>query len=412
MSRPKLFLLCPSLQQGGFERVCVTSAHVLADLYDITVVLFNDREIAFDTDGLHIVNLNVPAAPGMARKVLNVFKRTRLLKKLLRSEHPDIVYSFGPTANRINNFAKTRGSQVWVGIRSFMDFADPKSLGSVVRRADTVIACSREIEMRLREDFRVQSIHTLYNLYDLKTIEEKSHKEIPFPWGTFDDKNRKIRNIIALGRCDDAKSYWHMLLAFYLAQNQIPEARLTIVGDGDYSDYRRMAEELGIEEKVYFPGFSKDPYAYLRAADLYLLTSRNEGFPNCLVEGMSLGLPAIATNCMTGPAEILIDDPTITVAKAASLLKKEDGTPTMLLADYGILVPDMTFERNTDTAKILAHPEDAEEKICAEAIIKLLTDNELYAKYSDCAKKRAADFSYEHYRETFDSFVRMHLEQK
>ena len=120
-------------------------------------------------------------------------------------------------------------------------------------------------------------------------------------------------------------------------------------------------------------------------ADIYVLTSYNEGFPNALVEAMTLGIPVIATNCLTGPAEIL--------------LKEYHGQPEVkdvFMAEYGILIPNMSPDKNLDSGII-----EADEIKLADTILKLWRDKELYQKYVEKAKKRSAYFNYETYVKRF-----------
>ena len=77
--------------------------------------------------------------------------------------------------------------------------------------------------------------------------------------------------------------------------------------DGSFSEYKELAEKLGIADRVCFAGLQKNPFPWLSAGSLYVGTSSMEGFPNALVEAMSCRLPAVFSNCMSGPAEILSD---------------------------------------------------------------------------------------------------------
>ena len=116
-----------------------------------------------------------------------------------------------------------------------------------------------------------------------------------------------------------------------------------------------------------FTGLQRNPYPYLKKGCLYLLTSYFEGFPNALVEAMALGLVAVATDCMTGPAEIF------------------EG-------DYGVLVPNMTQEPEMDASHI-----EEEERRTAARVVELLQDEAEMARYSRLSVERAAVYSKEEY---------------
>ena len=114
--KPRLLLVVPMLHQGGFERVCVRTARILRNDFEVTIAMFSDADIAYDINGLSVVNLDVPAQDGKLKKMVNVVKRTVRLRKLKKKLRPDLTYSFGPTANLINVLTPVRG-QIWTGIR-------------------------------------------------------------------------------------------------------------------------------------------------------------------------------------------------------------------------------------------------------------------------------------------------------
>jgi glycosyltransferase involved in cell wall biosynthesis len=85
-----------------------------------------------------------------------------------------------------------------------------------------------------------------------------------------------------------------------------------IIGDGpiyEKEHLKEMIETLDLTEKVYLAGFKKNPYAWMRRAKLFVLSSDFEGLSNVLIESLICGTPAISTNCPSGPSEILISTP-------------------------------------------------------------------------------------------------------
>lgn len=366
-TKEKLLLISPMLHQGGFERVCITTARLLKTYYDVSIVIFDDADIAFDIRGLSIINIHLGVRNGKLAKITNLMRRAVRVRKLKQRMKPVIAYSFGPSANMVNALSKTSLTSVFLGLRGYQDVADDPKMKLYVRKADRIICCSKEIEAIVQEKYGYLQTATLYNPYDAEGITELSKEKVTdLPWKMEDEDRPRI--LIGVGRDDPIKGFWHLIKAFYLVQKEIPQMRLIIMGDGSFEQAKSLVSELQLEQKVYFPGVRKNPYKYLAASEMFLLSSYTEGFPNVLVEAMILGRPLISTDCRTGPAEIL-----------------DHGK-------YGILVPDMgdTEDYSGDTI--------SEKETCfAEKIIEVLKDSERQKELSELERKRAGEFDYDSY---------------
>lgn len=396
--RKKLMLISPMLHQGGFERVCITTARLMEAYFDVTIVIFNSANIAYDVTGLSIIDLQLGVRKGKVAKILNLLRRSVRLFFLKKKLRPDIAYSFGPTANLANALSRTGREKVWLGLRNYTDVEEHMKIRLFTRLSDRMICCSKTIEQKLHDRFHFDRTSTLYNLYDVEAIRrEADAKEPKLPWGRTAENGRPIRCLVSMGRDDDMKGFWHMLKAFSLIHMDVPEARLILLGAGSFALYQKLAEDLGILDVVYFAGMQKEPYQYLKKGEIYLLTSRNEGFPNALVEGMALGLAAVSVNCMTGPAEILLENGDVSCFER----QKSRGEMPVIYGEYGILVPAMQRERNLNAQDI-----SQEEQNLAAIVTGLLQDDALLSRYRRAAKERAGIFTYESYVEQFLALVR------
>lgn len=115
--------------------------------------------------------------------------------------------------------------------------------------------------------------------------------------------------LLACGRLTKQKDYPTLFQAFLRLSGT--DLRLNILGDGDLrQSLEQLAQELGIADRVNFLGFQHDPFSHMRRADIFVLSSRWEGFGNVLVEAMAMGTPVVSTDCPHGPAEIIEDDKT------------------------------------------------------------------------------------------------------
>lgn len=360
----KMLLIVPSLHQGGSEKVCAMTARILQPYFEVHIAIFDSRNIDFDVAGTPVTDLGLPSRPGKLAKVLNVFRRGRRLACLKKREQIDIAYSFGPTANLANIFSRglffRNGAKLWLGVMSYMDMDNPW-LGLFCRRADRLLCCSETLRSMIQKKYGCDNTYTLTGAFDIPEICSMAEKEEPvLPW-------QEGRMIVSMGREDVVKGFWHLLKIFSLVHQSLPDTKLLIIGKGEFTEYRQLAKNLNIEDAVCFTGLQKNPYPYLKKCCLYLLTSYFEGFPNALVEAMSLGLVAVATDCMTGPAEIF------------------DGR-------YGILVPNMKQEPDMDAAHI-----EEEERRVAARVTALLQNEEEMARYSRLSVERAAVYSREEY---------------
>lgn len=113
-------------------------------------------------------------------------------------------------------------------------------------------------------------------------------------------------SIVALGSLRDIKNHPLLLRAFALVAREFSAWSLTILGEGpERGALERLRAQLGLEERVHLPGLVRNPAAVLRQAQIFVHTSDHEGFPNALSEAMACGLPAVATDCESGPREII-----------------------------------------------------------------------------------------------------------
>ncbi|MCR5558728.1 MAG: glycosyltransferase [Butyrivibrio sp.] len=392
-NKKSLLLMVPMLHQGGFERVCVATARLMQKYYNVYILIFSSKDINYDVTGLEVIDIDVPAKKGIVNKVFNVFKRVNKVKKIKKDLGIDIAYSFGGSANYVNVLSKGK-EKVLTGLRCQTDMENEKQVKLFCSRSDQVLSCSKEIMRQLHSDFKYDKSSYIYNPLDVEDIQKKGAKELsdyPFAEGDL--------VIASMGRNDYIKGMWHLVKAFSLVHKENPKAKLMVLGAGDWSGYQELADKLGVGGAVFFPGVRKNPFAYVSKADIYVCASNHEGFPNAVLEGMALGKPLISTDCKTGPREILLSED-----QYEDLIKRiPDGSSTRepIMGDYGILVPDMSQDVNMDPGVI----EDGE-RILAEKIRWLLSDEARLSEYSKKSLERAAHYSPEKYQSAIHDILR------
>ena len=388
-------LMVPLLDQGGLERICAMTAKLLTPHCHLTLVVFSTKGMIYDVDGVDMIDLNLGSVPGKVGKAVNLCKRIRAIKKIKRERNIEITYSFGPTANLANVFTRVKNAKVnheqitdkiWVGIRGYGALEDKYDMTLFCKRADKVVCCSQIMADEVKAKFWAKDVVCVYNPCDVESIRRLAKEPLPADRQTFFAEGAPV--VAAMGREHDVKGFWHLIKAFALAKKKIPELKLMIVGEGTFAEYRKLAEDLQVEQDVWFTGVQKNPFAYLKRASLFVMTSVSEGFPNSLIEAMAVGTPAMSVNCKTGPAEIFLDD-----------YRKGGDGHTVIEGEYGVLLPVIHPEKNLDASVM-----EKEEEIMAEQMVRVLTEPEKLAERKAASLKRAEDFSVQAYT---DSLLRM-----
>ncbi|MEZ6059482.1 MAG: glycosyltransferase [Planctomycetaceae bacterium] len=153
------------------------------------------------------------------------------------------------------------------------------------------------------------SVQTLYNGVDVGALQAAADSDVDDPWWTAAGDGRPVFRIVSAGRLNREKGFHLLIDAVRQLQQQKPtiDFRLAILGDGP--DGRQHLEQqtaaLDLSNTVHLPGFRTDAAAWYASADLYVLSSLLEGMPNVLLEAMAVQTPVLATDCPSGPAEIL-----------------------------------------------------------------------------------------------------------
>ena len=131
----------------------------------------------------------------------------------------------------------------------------------------------------------------------LKAAEQPVHHHF------FDESRYPV--ILSAGRLAEQKDFSTLIRAFDVVQKRIP-SRLIILGDGEERPHlENLIQALGLQELVDLPGFNTNPFAFMRKASMFVLSSKWEGLPGVLIQALACGCPVVSTDCLSGPAEIL-----------------------------------------------------------------------------------------------------------
>jgi GalNAc-alpha-(1->4)-GalNAc-alpha-(1->3)-diNAcBac-PP-undecaprenol alpha-1,4-N-acetyl-D-galactosaminyltransferase len=303
----KLALVIPSLTAGGAERVMsIMANHWAGQGWDIRLLSFDDGAVppffALDPRVRHRpLALLGDSAHALAGAFANL-RRLRVLREALRAENPAAVISFLDTTNVLTLLA-TRGLGIPVIVAEHIDPAHYplRPAWAALRRwlypqADRVVVlterAARYFPRSLGERLRVVPNPVVVPEMPAETSIER-------PAG---------RRIVAMGRLVEQKGFDLLLQAFAELSRRHPDWSLVILGEGpSRGSLEALRDRLGLAERVAMPGSVRCPEAILARSDLFVLSSRFEGFPMALCEAMALGLPVVAFDCPTGPREIVTD---------------------------------------------------------------------------------------------------------
>jgi glycosyltransferase involved in cell wall biosynthesis len=169
--------------------------------------------------------------------------------------------------------------------------------------ADRILGVSKGVAEDAQKllDLPPEKMGVIYNPVVTPEMIQRSFEEVEHPW--FHDGGPPV--VLGVGRFHVQKDFPNLLRAFAMARAQRP-MRLLLLGEGDErKNLETLAETLNLRDSVQMPGFVKNPYAYFRRAAAYALSSRWEGLPTVVIESLACGARIVATNCPSGPDEIL-----------------------------------------------------------------------------------------------------------
>jgi N-acetylgalactosamine-N,N'-diacetylbacillosaminyl-diphospho-undecaprenol 4-alpha-N-acetylgalactosaminyltransferase len=369
----KVLFLLPAMAGGGAERV------VLQLLRRIDRTAFVPSLLLLDRSGelLPEIPSDVPVAECGRHGKNRGWAWMGVLARTMSDSRPDLIVSFLWATNLAAVTARRRAGlrrPLILCERLSLDGTEEGTFRTLLRRAGTFalhrfadrvtansVALARQVErgaglppgsvVVIPNPIDLDGLRALASDPDAVPPESASW---PRPW------------TVGVGRLHRQKGFDVLIRAFATSG---AAGTLVLVGDGTERDsLRRTAEGAGVADRVVFTGFLRNPHAVLARADVFVLPSRYEGFPNALVEAMALGRPCIATRCATGPDEILDDGLT------------------------GLLVP-------VD-----------DEGALGRSVVRLLRDPAFRERLGDAARERAAAYDAPAIVQKFEAFFRQTIE--
>lgn len=299
MKKISVIFILPDLETGGAERIVTTIAnHLSRDRFEPKILLLRKQG-----GYLKILNKDVEIID------INTDRIRHSLKPILREIYrrkPDIVFSgYGEVNAYLSLFIKLFPKTKFIAretnvVSQHVTRKEIKFFYNFYNNYDKIIAQSDDMMRDLFKNFSIKShkVVKINNPVDFDFIESKlasAHKPESF--------KLNYKNVVAIGNLSARKGFDNLLKVFSRLKNE--NILLHILGDGkDREMLHQMKDFLGLKH-VIFHGRQENPYEFLKYADLFILSSRYEGFPNVLLEAGACGTYSLANNCPGGIDEII-----------------------------------------------------------------------------------------------------------
>ncbi|PIQ73278.1 glycosyltransferase [Candidatus Kaiserbacteria bacterium CG_4_9_14_0_2_um_filter_41_32] len=176
--------------------------------------------------------------------------------------------------------------------------------------AKKVVSVTKAVEEILKTQFHLKNIVTIYNPLDIEMISEKAQIPLPTEYAPLFSSHPIC---ISIGRLIHQKGQWHLIRAFVEVRQAHPQAKLVILGEGEYREkLEQLISDCGLSDSVFLIGKHENVYQFLAAADVFAFSSLWEGMPNTMLEALAVGLPIVSPDCISGPREIIAPGLSIT----------------------------------------------------------------------------------------------------
>jgi len=311
-SEVQIAIFLPALYGGGAERIILKLAGGLVSRgYSVDLLLARSKGAYLSEipQKVRVIDLHAKrdlfslaglvgylfrARPTVLLSGLHTNIIAILAKKLSGVSTRVIVSERNTFSNRVASFSSDFRMQLM-----------PKLVQYFYPSADRVVAVSHGVADDLVKGVGIPAEHVtvIYNPVVTPELRAKAAEPTDHPWF----KPGQPPVILAVGRLSKQKDFATLISAFALIR-ETNDTRLLILGEGEERQaLETQVRELGLEEYICLPGFVSNPYPYMREAAIFVLSSKYEGLPGVLIEALFCGTPLVATDCPSGPREILCD---------------------------------------------------------------------------------------------------------
>jgi glycosyltransferase involved in cell wall biosynthesis len=370
----KIAFLINSLTSGGAEKIVVTIINKLQkENYEVELICLEKNNFYNLSEDIKIKYLtNNSGNNNGIKKLFEIPFLAFKLKNYIKENDIQIVQSHLYRANYINVLSNILGAKHQTQIVNHGIASRYKIKGllgkinlflirNLYSKANMIITISKEMKNDLNNLFLFKNKQlVINNPYDIENINRlKIQENTKF---AFDSKKKYL---ITMGRLIKLKRYDDVIKSL---KNLPDNIELILLGEGeDEENLKILSKKLDLEKRTHFIGNVKNPFKYLSKANIFILSSETEGFPNSLIEALACGLPVISTDCISGPREILAPK-----TESSKLLEKD-----FKIEEFGILYPIGNIQE------------------LSKSIIFILENQHIYDSLKYKSIQRANDFSTE-----------------
>ena len=305
-----LAFFIPSLNGGGAERVIVSLANGFAARgFNVDLVLVRNTGVYRSevSERVRIVDLHGRRTLGSIIPLTRYLARNRPRTLISAMNYANVVAILARLLARVDTrlvvTEHANLSQAMADARPAVSQLLPRLMRASYRKAHAIVAVSDGVADDLSATLGLarQSILTCHNPIETAELRQKSLQTLNHPWAQSD----ALPLIVAAGRLSKEKDFATLIRAFECLRPSTP-SRLVILGEGgERSALEDQICQSPFKDDILLAGFQPNPYNWMRAASVFVLSSRWEGFGNVLVEAMACGTPVVSTACPSGPEEIL-----------------------------------------------------------------------------------------------------------
>jgi glycosyltransferase involved in cell wall biosynthesis len=300
-----LIIFNPSIEDGGVEKNLFLISNYLADkIKNIILISTSFKKKNLFSKKIHFSYIYFKFLENYKRLPKYYLCIVLLIFNIIKHNRKVVIFSFQANiyaiiiAKLFNIQVISRSNTAPAGWNK--NFVKQKIFNFFFKRTELIIVNSYEFKKQMDKIYSIKS-KVILNPFDFTYIKKKSVEKINY---NFYKKNHL--KLINVGRLVEQKDQLTILKAVHYALKKNKKVQLLIIGKGEKKrELEEYIKKNNLSKNIKLIGYKKNPFKYIKAADIFVLSSKFEGLPNVLIESIFLKRGIISSNCPTGPNEIL-----------------------------------------------------------------------------------------------------------